>query len=213
MEYELNDQDRADIVINFLKKYAVWIILALALISAGFGIHTYMQQRIASQNQNASIAYQAILNSIQNNASADEITASANTLIQDYPSSVYASFSRLMLANIAVQQNNLNNAESILKQVLKQNQNNSLSPIIKLRLARVLISANKPADAIRLLENPPKGFASSFALLTGDAELLQHNQAGAKATYLAAQQANQTENDPVLNQLLTERLNNLGSTS
>lgn len=213
MDYELNDQDRADLVKNFVKKYGPWIILAIIIIAIGFGINAYLNKRQATENQNASNAYQAMLTSAQNGATTQQITASANELIKNYPDTVYATFSQLTLANIDIQQGNLTDAENLLNTALKANHKNTLEPVIQMRLARVYIAENKLNDAIALLKDPPKGFEAPFNLLTGDAELLQNNTAAAKASYLAAQQANNAQSDPLIAQLLTERLNSLGGNS
>lgn len=211
MDYELNDQDRADIVKNFFKKYTVWIIVALIVIAAGFGVNAYMQKRNAVINQNASNAFQTMVAAAQGGANVSQITESANDIISNYPNTVYAALANLTLANIAVQQGNLASAESILTATLQANRKTTLAPIIRLRLARVLIAENKSTEAIDLLQQPPKGFEAPYNLLTGDAELLQNNQSAAKASYLAAQQAN--SGDPLIGQLLTERLNSLGGNS
>lgn len=211
MEYELNDQDRADLVKNFFKKYGLWIIIAVVVIAIGFGINAYMQKREAVANQNASIAYSAMVTAAQNGATVNQISEAAKSLISNYPKTIYATFADLALANIAVQQNNLPEAESILTKELKKNDGNSFAPIIRLRLARVQIAENKFSDAITLLKSPPKGFEAPYALVTGDAELLQNNPAAAKESYLAAQKTN--ENDPLVAQLVTERLNSLSGNS
>ncbi len=211
MEYELNDQDRAEIVKKFFKKYGLWIIVAVVVIAIGFGINAYMQKREALANQNASVAYDALFAAAQNGATVNQTTQAATDLIKNYPGTVYATFANLLLANIAVQQGNLGEADQILTAVLKSNDHNTLSPLIRLRLARVLIAENKPDDAVALLKHPPKGFEASYSLVTGDALLSQNNQAAAKASYLAAQAVDQ--NDPVTAQMITERLNSLSGNS
>lgn len=211
MEYELNDQDRADLVKNFFKKYGIWIVAGIVIIAIGFCINAYMQKRDAQANEAASSAYQAMLTIVQNGATPLQVTQSANQLIKDYPDTVYATMANLTLASLAVQQSNLANAEEILRNTLKENHSNNLAPIITLRLARVLLAENKADEAINILQNPPQGFEAPYALLTGDAKLQQSDQAGARASYLVAQKANQ--NNPLLSQLLAERLNSLGGSS
>ena len=215
MDYELNDQDRADLVTNFIKKYGPWVVLIVVLIGIGFGVNSYLNNRKATENQNASIAYQAMLMATQHGATSQQITDSANNLIQNYSGTVYASFANLTLASIAIQETNLTKAEGILSDTLKQNKDTSLTPIIQMRLARVLIADHKYTDAINFLTKPPKGFEAPFALLTGDAYLAQNNTAAARASYLAAENANHNaaQNDPLIAQLLAERLNSLGGNS
>ncbi len=212
MDYELNDQDRVDLVKHFFKRYGWWIVLAILLILIGFGINAYVQKREATANQNASLAYQAILTAAQNGATAQQVAEAANTLIKSYPGTVYATLSNLTLASISVQEGNLGNAENILTASLANNHKNTLTPIIQMRLARVFIAEKKYDEAIALLNNPPKGFAAPFELLKGDAQLAKGSANDAKVSYLAAQTANGQKN-PLIAQLLTERLNSIGGNS
>lgn len=209
MDYELNDQDRADLVRRFFKRYGLWLMIAIIAIALGFGIDAYMQKRDVTISQNASTAYQAMMAAAQNGANDAQVSQSANELIKNYPNTVYATLTHMVLANIAIRQDNLAGAENILSGLLKQK--TMLTPIITLRLARVFIADNKPADAIQLLQDPPAGFEASYHLLAGDAFLLQNNQVAAKTNYLAAQKA--SANDPVITPLITERLNSLGGNS
>ncbi len=210
MDYELNDQDRADIVTGFVKKYARWAVLAIVLIALGFGVNTYIQKKTHAMNEAASMAYQALLLSIQNKASPTSISEAANTIIVDYPRSVYASLAELNLADSAVSQNNLSQAEGILKTTLSKNSDNALTPIVAIRLARVLLAENNPAAALAVLKDPPKGFVGSYALLSGDAYVLENNTAMAKQSFQQAAAASQ--NNPLISQLATERLNAVGVT-
>ncbi len=210
MDYELNDQDRADIVTGFVKKYARWAVLAIVLIALGFGVNTYIQKKTRAMNEEASMAYQALLLSIQNKASAASVSLAAHNIIADYPRSVYASLAELNLADSAVSQNNLPQAEGMLKTILSKNSNNALTPIVAIRLARVLLAENNPSAALTVLKDPPKGFVGSYALLSGDAYVLENNTAMAKQSFQQAVVASQ--NNPLISQLATERLNAVGVT-
>ncbi len=211
MEYELNDQDRADLVKNFLKKYSTLFIVVLIAIALAFGIYNAIQKHENTVNQNASLAYAAILKSMQNGASIASISAESQSLVQNYGGTVYASMAQLTLASIAVQQNDLPQAETLLKKTLANNHHNTLTPIITLRLARVLLAENNPKMAINVLKNPPLGFAGPYALLSGEAYLQLSDLALAKQNFTMA--INQSKNDPLVTQMAIERLNSIGSTS
>ena len=211
VEYELNDQDRADLVKNFIKKYSTLFVAALIAIALAFGAYNLIQKHEATVNQNASIAYAALLASIQNGEPVATISEECHSIIKNYHGTVYASMAQLNLANIALQQNHLDEAESILKETLGQNSHNTLTPIITLRLARVYLADNNPKMAISFLKNPPIGFTSPYALLTGEAYLQQDDIALAKKNFKTA--INESKNDPLISQMATERLNSLGATS
>ena len=210
-DYELNDQDRADLVKNFFRRYGYIVLAVLVVIAVGIGIRAYLHNHAAKQNQAASIAYQALLSSIHNNAKPDVVAAAAKQLIKDYPHTVYASFAELSLANIDINANNLSSAERELRTALAQNKANTLAPIITLRLARVLLGENEPNQALALLKNPPKGYEAAYGLLSGDAYVALNNSPLALANYQAALKA--AGSDPMLTQLLQTRINNLNTKS
>jgi predicted negative regulator of RcsB-dependent stress response len=211
MEYELNDQDRADLVKSFLQKYGYIIVGVILVVAVGLGVNSLMQNHRAHVQQNASIAYQALLTSRQHGASPASLKAAETELIQNYPHTVYASLTRLQLAADALAQNQLAEAEGQLTQALQDNRANALTPIVSLRLARVFLADAKPEAALELLKHPPTGFEASYALLRGDAELaLNHRPEAEKAeeTALAA-----SANNPLIHQMAAARLNLLSSLS
>lgn len=211
MEYELNDQDRAEIIKNFIRRYGYLIIAGMLIISFSFGLYHYIQKKNATQNQNASSDYQAFLVQAKNGASAITLSASAQNIIQTYPDTAYASLSKLYLAKQAVSQNHLADAAQILRADLAQNKNNALTPIITLRLARVLIANGSFTDALNLLSHPPKGFESSYAFLRGNANLALKNKSAAQENYALA--LAQSETASPIHALAEAQLSLLGSTS
>lgn len=208
-DYELNDHDRAEMVINFFKRYGTWIVLALILCAIGMGFSAFWKNHQQDKNQAASNAYQALLGIVQNGAGVPAIQAAATQITQDYSGTVYASLAQLNLAQIAVNQNNLGAAATILQKDLEQNHHNDLQSIISLRLARVLLAENKADAVIKLLKHPPSGYIPAYGLLTGDAFMQLKNTEDARKHYQTALAA--ANNNPVLSQLLTERLNNLSA--
>ena len=210
-EYELNDQDRADLVKNFFSRYGYFILILLIIIAVAVGIHAYMRNHAQKQSEAASIAYEALMTSIHNGASANEIKAAATQIIKDYPNTAYSSMAELNLASLSVVQNDFATAETVLQQVLAQNKNNTLTPIITMRLARVLLAENKAQAALLLLQKPPEGFSAPYELLEGDAYVMLNNAKAAQAAYQSALKT--AQDNPLITQLLNERLNNLSSAS
>jgi predicted negative regulator of RcsB-dependent stress response len=207
-DYELTDQDRAELIKNFFQRYGSFIVVALLLLVLGLGINNWWQKHQYTRASTASNAYQALLTSMQNGTSPDVIKAAATEISVNYSGTVYASLAQLQLAGIAVAQANLSTAESLLKNDLAQNSHNALKPIISLRLARLWLAENKSQATLDLLKHPPKGYEAAYGLLAGDAYIQLKNLAQAQLSYQQALSA--AHNDPVLVQLLTERLNSLG---
>jgi predicted negative regulator of RcsB-dependent stress response len=207
-DYELNDHDRAEIVKRFFLRYGYIILITLILCAVAMGVQALWQNHQQNRNQAASNAYQALTVSMQNGAKPEVISAGANQIVANYPDTAYASLAQMNLAQIAVTQNNLSLAESTLTADLKNNHSNDLAPIITLRLARVLLAENKATEALKILQDPPKGYVSAYSLLMGDANVQLNNRLAAKDNYqkglIAAGDTN-----PLITQLLTERLNHL----
>jgi predicted negative regulator of RcsB-dependent stress response len=208
-DYELNDHDRAELVKNFFKRFGYWVILAIIVVAIGLTVNAYWQSHQNTRAQAASNAYQALIISMQNGAKPDVIRTAATQISTDYPGTVYASLAELNLAQLALKQNDLATAATILKKALDQNENNRLAPIISLRLARVLLAQNEAKAALKVLKDAPKGYVSAYGLLTGDAYIQLNDKAAALKSYEAAL-AN--VNNPLMGQLLTERINNLSAT-
>lgn len=207
MDYELNDHDRADMVKRFFARYGYFILVGIILFAIALGINKFWQNHQLSKDTAASNAYQGLLNSIKNGAKPEVIQAGANQLIQDYPGTPYAALAELNLAQIAVSQNDLATAEKNLQMALNANSHNGLTPIISLRLARVLLAENKAQAVVDLLQDPPQAYEVPYGLLLGDAYVQLKNNAAAKATYQAALKA--ANSDPALIPLLNARVNNL----
>lgn len=209
-DYELNDHDRAEIVKRFFQRYGFIILVALVICAVAMGVQALWQNHEQNKNQAASNAYQALIVSMQNGAKPSVIAEGATQIVANYPGTAYASLAQLNLAQIAIAQNDLGTAETTLTADLDQNSSNDLTPIITLRLARVLLAENKAAAALKILKDPPKGYVPSYSLLMGDANVQLKNMLAAKDDYqrgiIAAGQ-----NDPVMTQLLTERLNHLNA--
>lgn len=209
-DYELNDHDRAEIVKRFFTRYGYVILIALILCAVAMGVQALWQNHEQNKNQAASNAYQALIVSMQNGAKLSVISEGANQIVANYPGTVYASLAQMNLAQIAVAANNLSLAETTLRADLENNSSNDLTPIITLRLARVLLAENQASAALKILNDPPKGYAPAYRLLMGDANVQLKNTLAAKDNYqqgiIAAGQS-----DPLMAQLLTERLNHLNA--
>lgn len=207
-EYELNDHDRAELVKGFFKRFGYWIIAAIIIFAVGLGFSTYWQNHASTRAQAASNAYQALLTSMQNGAKPNVIEAAATQISDDYADTIYGTLAELNLAQLAISQNNLDGAAGFLQKALKQNSDDKLAPIIRLRLARVLLAQNNPKAVLSTLKDIPDGYAAAYGMLKGDAYVQLNDTAAAKENYQAALSK---VNNPLLNQLLTERLNNLSA--
>lgn len=93
----------------------------------------------------------------------------AHQLEDSYSGTVYSSFGALYLARIAVEDGDLKAAERELKWALDHGLDDSLTVIVKMRLARVQLATGKPDQALKTLDGVEPGeYRPSYAELKGD---------------------------------------------
>ena len=145
------------------------VVLALG---AGLGWNQWQGYKQAQAEQ-ASLAYEEMLTAIRE-ASRDEDLDRVKTLAErikaDYSSSTYAQFASMHLARAAVQQGDLDSAESELRWVLSQSPAPEISLVAELRLARIKTSQGQPEVALDILTAAePGAYAAAYAEAEGDA--------------------------------------------
>jgi predicted negative regulator of RcsB-dependent stress response len=138
----------------------------------------------------------------------DDAKAMADRLVKDFSDTPYAAAGALKLAQLAVQDNKLDDAAARLQWVVDFEQHPgllarlgaqlhlrhgaydvALLPLARLRLAEVLWQQNKPDDALKQLDGDAGAFASEYAELRGDIKLGQGDRVAARTDYQQAVQA------------------------
>jgi predicted negative regulator of RcsB-dependent stress response len=111
----------------------------------------------------------------------------ADGLIKDFPSSPYADQAQLVLARLFVEEGQLAAAAMPLTRVMNESKDTELRHIARLRLARVLIDAGKPDEALKTLaEDSPGAFAALTHEVRGDAFQAKKDVKSAMAEYQQA---------------------------
>lgn len=190
-------------------------ILSIAVVV--FGAYSW-QQRQQHQRDGASVEYQNLLQAIRvadNNASKESVATArhlADTLKDQYGATTYAQFAALFKARLAVQENDLAQAESELRWVLAQKPEIDLKALTQLRLARVLQAKGDADGALALLDESGAGsYAASYAQLKGDIALAKGDSSGARAAYERAQEFERKMTTPINDPLLEMKLRDLQS--
>jgi predicted negative regulator of RcsB-dependent stress response len=166
------------------------IIIAL---SVGFGWQGWKDYG-QGQREEASDIYQAMLQKMASEQSAEK-PAKAITLAEqlktDYSRSTYAQFAALHLARLAVDRQDLNEAQAQLRWVLgKADKGSDTAQVAQLRLARVLASAGDAEQALAILGQGGVGtYRASYAVARGDILLALGREDEARMAYSAAQAA------------------------
>jgi len=115
------------------------------------------------------------------------VKSNAEVLVNQYSSSPYAALAGFVLANEAVDENELNKAEQHLQWVIDNSKQENFQAIAKVRLMRLLIAENKLDEALKLYnQKSANGVLTLLAELKGDVLLKQKDIAGAKEAYQLA---------------------------
>lgn len=188
-------------------------VLVVALVVVGG--YSWKQRQLREQ-ETASLAYQNLIEAVrklEQQPSQDLLVTArhlADTLKTDYPATAYAQFAALFKARMAVQENDLAQAEVELRWVLDHKPAADVAPVAKLRLARVLHAKKEDDAALALLDEAAAGsYAFAYAQLKGDIALARGDVAGARAAYQRAQELERKLPTPVNDPLLEIKLRDL----
>jgi len=166
----------------------VAIVLALGL---GFGYQGWKDFR-ENQADNASDLYQRVLQALSVPALSAEQQQVAMQLAEqlkaDYSTTTYAQFAALLLARVAVDRNDLAEAQAQLRWVLgKADKGSDIERIAQLRLARVLGAGGEVDQALAILAQGETGpYQASYAVAQGDILLSAGRSDEARDAYTSA---------------------------
>lgn len=111
----------------------------------------------------------------------------AETIVDEYGSTAYAVFAKLLLAKIAVEDKDYDAAEQHLRWALDKTGEKSISHEIRLRLARVMVARKAYQEALNILNaGDPGQFAADYSELRGDISIYQGDTEGARLAYQEA---------------------------
>ena len=211
MEGNRTDEEQVEHLKKWWKENGISIIGGIALgLIAIFGWRGWQDQLVV-QGENASDLYEQMATDVREEKGNDtEIDAIADQLTQNYNSTPYSTFSSLLQAREAVENDDIESAKTHLQWVLDNTNNDEFRHLARLRLSRLLLIEGDKDAALSLLETSDPGkFASSYHELRGDI-LLQ--QGDAKAAENAYTQALATQNSIRGNQSVVQmKLDDLGA--
>jgi predicted negative regulator of RcsB-dependent stress response len=164
------------------------VIIAL---SGGMAWQTW-QGQVTGKQVAASDAYQSMMQSVSGEEMSDEQQAEfvelAEILKDQFSDSTYAQFAALHQARLAVEADDLDDAEQQLRWVLAQaGSGGDISRVAQLRLARVLAASGDVDQALAILEHADAGpYKGSYAMARGDILLANGREDEARNAYNTA---------------------------
>ncbi|KLN96808.1 YfgM family protein [Moellerella wisconsensis] len=206
MEVYTNENEQVDAIKNFFIDNGKAIVIGLVLgIGAVVGWN-YWQSHQTNQLQESAQTFEKV--SAQLHTGSAESVAAAEKFAAD-TKDVYSALIDLQLAQLAVENNKLADAEKSLTAAIEKAKKDELKDLIHLRLARVQLAQNKADAAILSLDKiTGKGWGTAAENVRGDALLHKGDKAGAKAAYSKGLEADGSQ---ALKSLMTLKLNNVSN--
>lgn len=201
MEFYATEEERLEALQRWWKenKSSIFggLLLGLAVI-AGWKMWQSNKQETAEQ---ASLVYHQLTEAMQAKQTEAALKL-GERLIQQYPSTTYAEYSRLFLAKLKVEAGDLDAARNILEEELSHSKDEALKSLARLRLGRILLAKGEIEPALKLvgsLSNKELGkYAGLYAELRGDLLVAANRPAEARTAY---QQARDLDNPSPLLEL------------
>lgn len=146
-----------------------------------------------NQSHNASILYQELVQTAlsSQNVELARVAVLADNLNKAAAGSYYDQYGQLVLARVAVDNNKLDDAASILQGVLKKPADATMGEIARLHLAQVQYAQNKGQEALATIEagTIPKAYIAAHEELRGDILLSLNRPEDARVAYEKARDA------------------------
>ncbi|HEX7644801.1 MAG TPA: tetratricopeptide repeat protein [Burkholderiaceae bacterium] len=186
MAYDLEEQEQIDQLKAFWAKYGNLISWVLIAVLAGYAGWTYWNN---TQTKHASLAsglYSTMESAIQAKDNTKAQTAAAD-IRKDYGDTVYAQFSALAAAKMAIDAKDVKEAKAQLQWVIDSKYNDEFATIARIRLSGILLDEKAYDDAMKLLPaEAPSKFQALVLDRKGDILAAQNKIEEARAMYKSA---------------------------
>ena len=186
MDYETEEQQLEAIKKWWNENSTMVISGDIVGVSAIFGWQTYQDYSV-NHNEQASVIYEQVSMSLQNADSINDQMVKVNRLEAEYSDTPYAALSAMLLAKQHMAAGEFVKAQQQLQWVIDHSRQDETRYLAQLRLARLLLSTDKPEQALQLAsETYPQSFQAMAYELKGDALLLQGKSGLAREAYQQA---------------------------
>lgn len=186
MDVYATEEEQVEALKKWWKENGRSVILGIVIgLGAVFGWRGWQEHSMA-QAQAASELFQDSLSALRSD-SPDKATAPAREIVKNYSNTGYAVLARLVLAKLAVDDDQLDQAAEQLNQALAETGQPTLELEIRLRLARVQAARDQLDAALSSLAvDNPGAYAPAFNEVKGD---VLARQGKTQQAYEAYQQA------------------------
>ncbi len=170
--------------------YGKWVALGIIALLGVVGGWQYLEHRSSLKTEEASNLYESVLDAYRKKQ-ISKASEKGTELMQTYQQSPYAQLTALLLARIAFDQEKLDVATDYLQQAIQIGEKGPVLHIARVRLAKLLASQNKAAEALEILTavNPPKEYLAFYEEAKGDVYVMQKDLEKARVAYKTAVKA------------------------
>jgi predicted negative regulator of RcsB-dependent stress response len=149
MSTYLTEEEQVERIKHVLKKYNTHITVFISAVLLSFGIFQYYNWHKNKQDSMLSTAYENMMVQVSNN-NDEQIEVYAKKIIEISERSVYTDAALMTLANLNINNNNLQAAKDYLKRVKNFT---PLKEVAKIRMARIQNEENLFDDALETLNS------------------------------------------------------------
>lgn len=214
MSTHLSDEEQLETLKRWWHEHGIqWVLIIVLGVGGWFGWQYWQDTREATA-QAASLAYANLIALADESENLDEdrlatLHDMADNLREQFSSSLYADYTAMLQARLAVDAGDYQAAADYLRMVLDSRKDQATTLLARLRLARVLGSAGNAEEGLRVLEAvAPQDFAVQYAEVRGDLLMLNGDVDAAREAY---QEAMEQAGPASLSPLLELKLNQLSA--
>ena len=189
LEIHVAEDDDTQKLRAWWKKNGMGMVAGVAIGVAGVGGFKGWQVYTENRALSASDVFQEML-AYDESGAVEQAQDRAQMLAKDYRSTLYVDMAYLMIAKLAIKNNELSNAMEALTHVMTKSNDPAMRQLARLRLARVTLLAGDLVRAQELVTTDDVGgFESEYPEVLGDILVAQHKYSDAAEAYDRALQA------------------------
>jgi len=182
----LSEKEQVEQLREWWRENGSWVIAGIVLGVGAIAGWNYWQSSQGEQRIEASMRFEDLAEEVNENRLEAAETVAAE-IFTDYPATVYADQARLAMARLYMDQGRDVDAADALRALIDTGNNEEMKLVARLRLGKILLYQDKPAEVIELLEGfEDTGFAARYAETIGDAHYELGDYAAAGEAYLEA---------------------------
>lgn len=190
--YDADEEQQVEAIKDWWRSNGKAVIIGIVVGVGGIMGWRYYQDSLTSAQEAASHGYTAVVSNLE--AKGIDATQSAQNFIDNNEKTSYAVLTSLQLAKVQIDANKLDDALTQLKWAQTNTKDETLTPIIAYRTARVLAAQGDYDNAINTISDvKSEAWKARNQELMGDIYLLKGDREEAVKAYTQAQQNGSSE--------------------